>query len=176
MVAFNLDEFKSNFEGGAKQYLFYIKPNIPGGVITMEKSTYLVMTSQLPGRNIEEVIAPWQGMDYKYAGKSTWDAWECTFRVDRLAKIRTAFEKWSNQIHDPVTNIRTLPAAYVADQYAQLLDENGSPIVTYKLIDAWPSAMTAIDLDYAGTEGAQFSITFTYQYYTMEEGGNTAGL
>lgn len=175
MAGFTLEEFKSNFQGGAKSYLFYIKPTIPATSINTERSTYLVMSGTLPGRSFEESVASWQGMDFKSAGKSMWDNWDITFRVDRNADIRDAFEEWTLRIHNPETNIRALPNEYMEDQIVQLLNENGSPITTYKLHDAWPQVVSAIDLDYAGTEVATFTVTFTYQYYTKSKGGILAG-
>lgn len=173
-MAFTLEEFKSNFEGGAKQYLFYIKPSIPSGIGT-EEATYMVSTGMLPGRSFEEEIASWQGMDYKIAGKSTFETWDVTFRVDRQARIRHAFEQWMDLIHNPVTNIRSMPSEYMEDQIAQLLDETGTPILTYKLHDAWPSNLATVDLDYAGSEIATFTVTFTFQYYTFVDDATIAG-
>lgn len=172
-MAFTLEDFKANFEGGAKQYLFYIKPTIPG--IGTEEATYMVSTGALPGRSFEEEIASWQGMDFKVAGKSTFETWDVTFRVDRNANIRYAFEEWMNRIHDPITNIRSLPRDYMEDQIAQLLDETGSVILTYKIHDAWPSNLATVDLDYAGSEIATFTVTFTYQYYTYINDATIAG-
>ena len=173
MAGFTLEEFKSNFEGGAKQYLFYIKPEIPG--IGTEKATYMVSTGALPGRSFEEEITSWQGMDYKLAGKSTFETWDITFRIDREADIRYSFEDWMKLIHNPETNIRSMPSEYMRDQVAQLLNENGNPILTYKLHDAWPSNLATVDLDYAGSEIATFTVTFTYQYYTYVNDGTIAG-
>jgi len=173
-MGFNLDSFKANFEGGAKQYLFYIKPSLPAGM-TVEKATYLVMSSNLPGRTFEQSLAPWQGLDYKYAGKQTFADWDVTFRVDRKADIRMAFEKWCDMIHNTETNIRALPSTYMRPQTAQLLDHEGTPILTYTLIDAWPLTVAQIDLDYAGTDTAMFTVTFSYQYYKMEQGATSAG-
>lgn len=174
MAGFTLEEFKSNFEGGSKNYLFYIKPTIPTGIST-ERATYLVSTGSLPGRIFEEEITPWQGMDFKAAGKTSFENWDITFRVDREAKIRTAFEEWMNKIHNPQTNVRAVPQEYMEDQTAQLLGLDGSPTITYKLHDAWPSSLSTVDLDYGGSEIATFTVTFTYLWYEMSEGGTLAG-
>lgn len=174
MAGFTLEEFKSNFEGGAKQYLFYIKPDIPSG-IGVERATYMVSAGSIPGRSFEEEIASWQGMDFKMAGKSTFETWDITFRVDREASIRYAFEQWMNLIHDPESNQRSTPNQYMRDQIAQLLNESGVPILTYKLHDAWPSNVATVDLDYAGSEIATFTVTFTYQWYEVRKGATIAG-
>jgi len=173
-VGFNLDDFKANFQGGAKSYLFYCKPNLPDG-ITTERSTYLVMTTNLPGRQFEANIASWQGIDFKTAGKQTYADWDVNFRVDKNADIRWAFEKWCDTIHNIKTNRRTLPAAYMRNQIVQLLDHAGIPILTYTLVDAWPMTVAQIELDYAGTDTAMFTVTFSYQYYTLEKGATSAG-
>jgi len=172
MPSFDLESFKSNFSGGARSYLFYFLPLFPGiiaGGITQEKASYLVRTTSLPETTFEEIITPWQGFDFKFAGKHTYSPLEVEFNVDRNADIRTAYEDWINLIHDPETNQWAPLEEYMVNQAILLLDYDGQPVMDYKLIYAWPSTVGPVTLDYAGTETAMFSVTFTYAYHTVNK-------
>jgi hypothetical protein len=164
---FNIDKFRSNFQAGARQYLFYMRPNMPVNGFDPNKSIYLVRSTNLPEATLEETMVNWQGYDYKMASKYTYADWEVTFNVDIQADIHKWFTKWMELTHNSETNVHGLPAEYMADQRVQLLDLNGDPIITYLLLGAWPGTVGAIDLDYSGTEVAQFPVTFKYQRHEI---------
>ena len=167
-IGFNLDQFKAKFKGGARSYLFLYKPIFPGGVgdITSEDAQYLVRTATLPETTLEEIIVNWQGYDWKLPGKYTYTDFTVTFNVDVKAKIRFAWEKWMTLIHDPETNVHALPEEFLVDQHITLLGYDGNPIMSYKLLHAWPKMIGPITLDYAAAEVAQFDVTLTYAYHT----------
>jgi hypothetical protein len=170
---FNIEAFKSRFSGGARGYLFYFLPRFPAGIsvggMDSDTVTYLVKTTSLPENTKDEGIIPWQGMDFKYASKSTFTDFTVNFNVDRKAKIRVLYENWMDLIHNPVTNEFSPIDVYMVDQRVQLLDYDGSPTVTYTLFNAWPKTLGPIELDYAGTEVAMFDVTFTYTHHKVEE-------
>lgn len=172
MPNFNLENFKANFEGGARSYLFYYIPRFPGGVLqgglTSEKTSYLVRTTSLPENTLEETIVNWQGMDFKFAAKHTYTDFTVTFNVDKDANILKTFESWIDIIHNPATNEYGNISSYMADQRLKLLDYNGDAVIDYVLYYAWPKTIGAVTLDYASTDTAQFDVTFSYQYHTYE--------
>lgn len=173
LVGFNIDEFKSRFRGGALQNLFLFRINWPNNSnfgISTEDAQYLVRSTQLPDTTMEEVLVNWQGFDYKLPGKYTYSPFEVVFNVDVNANLHYAFTQWQKLIHDPKTNIKAEPAQFFADQVLYLLNYEGDPIITYKLVHAWPSVVGATTLDYATTDVAQFPVTFTYQYHEIFKG------
>jgi hypothetical protein len=64
----------------------------------------------------------------------------------------------------------------VAVWYSELLavhqlDRNGATIKTYKFIDAFPTAISAIGLDYEQQNAIeQFDVEFTYNFFTSNTG------
>ena len=170
MPGFDIESFKANFEGGARSYLFYYRPNFPVGVSVTDtdKVTYLVRTASLPATNIEEGVMNWQGFDFKFGTKSTFEDMTITFSVDIKAKVRRVWEDWMKLIHNPLTNKFGRINSYMAlgDQRLQLLDYDGTPVMEYKLHLAWPKTVGAVTLDYASTEVAQFDVTLSYAYHT----------
>ena len=177
MPNFDIESFKSNFEGGARSYLFYFRPNFPSGVsvTSTDKVTYLVRTATLPATTLEEGIANWQGLDLKFATKSTFEDMTITFSVDIEAKVRKVWEDWMRLIHDPVTNRFGRLGDYLADQRLQLLDYDGTVVMEYILHMAWPKTVGSVTLDYASTEVAQFDVTLSYGYHTVVYNKSSSG-
>ena len=165
MPNFNIDSFKANFVNGAKQYLFYIYLDNPIASGNMDKNVYLVSASSLPEGTIDPIETQWQGQTYKFGSTHTFADWNVTFKVDAKARIRTEFEDWQKIIHDPETNIHGNPSDYMRTQKITMLDGVGTPIKSKLLVDAWPTTMSEITLDYASKEIATFDVTFSYLYY-----------
>lgn len=170
MPDFNIDNFKANFVGGARSYLFYYIPRFPGGIndITLDQTSYLVRTTTLPENTLEETIVNWQGFDFKFAAKNTYTDFTVTFNVDKKANVRKQFENWMKLIHNPETNEFGAIENYMVDQRVRLLDYDGSKVMDYILYNAWPKTIGAVTLDYASTDTAQFDLTFSYTHHIHE--------
>lgn len=183
LESFNIEQYKSRFGDGAKASLFYYRPQWPAGIdtdITQEDAMYLVRSTQIPSTTIETGTLNWQGFDYKYATKQTYNTITVSFNVDLQAKIRLQFEKWMNLMHNPVTNIYATSSQYMQDQTLQMVGYSAENLLEFKLHHAFPTEIGQITLDYSTPEVAQFDITLTYQYHTVsqsETGGaqNTPG-
>ena len=166
MPQFNLDAFLSNFKGGTRANWFYFLPTFPFGG-NAEQTSYLVRSTTTPSVTYEEMIASWQGFDAKYAGRKTYEQFTVTFNTDINADVYKSYNRWSDQIRNSETGAYTLPDAYFGDQVLQLLNNIGAPIMTYTLIDAWPSLVGGAALDYQNGETLQFDVTFSYQYHKV---------
>jgi hypothetical protein len=167
-MGFNLDDFKSNFETGARAYLFYVRPVFPNALGFTAQATYLVKSATLPASTLEEIPVNWQGADYKIAGKRTFAPWAITFIVDKQALIQKYFLDWMNNILDPTTNIHGMPGQYFQTQEVWLLGNSGQPILKYQLKYAWPQEVGAVSLDYATNDLATFDVNFSYQYHVTD--------
>ena len=175
---FNIEGFKAGFGDGAKSSLFYYQhswpPLLPDAPITEQQAIFLVKTAQMPSTALEEVTINWQGFDWKFAGKHTYTDVTITFNVDLNASVRMLFERWSNLVHDPVTNFYTLHSEHMRDQKLQMIGYQGQVILEFTLHDAWPKEVGQIAVDYSSTEVATFDVTFTYSYHEVtftETGG-----
>lgn len=173
MPGFDIESFRSKFQAGARQYLFYVKPLFPVGIgADTDTATYLVRTASLPETTLEEILVNWQGFDYKMAGKLTFVDWTVTYNVDKDADISKWYLEWSRLILDPTTNVHGSPVDYMVDQQVELLGLDGEPTLKYKLIGAWPKVIGPVTLDYAAADVAQFDITWSYQYHVVDTGVN----
>jgi len=67
-----LNEFKNQVGELARSYLFYVKLMGPSGGVTIPTNQkYLVKSSTVPSSTIEEILVPFQGGNFKFAGVST---------------------------------------------------------------------------------------------------------
>jgi hypothetical protein len=173
MGTFDLEGFKTGFEGGARGYLFMYEPNASSPLGNQNRK-YLVRATSMPETSEEEIIVNWQGMDFKMSGKKTFNDWTVTFNTDYNALIRIEFEKWSNFVHltmkgGKYTNIYGKPIDYMFDQKLSMLGYEGERILDVHLIDAWPKSVGAITLDYSAQDVAQFDVTFSYQSHEIDK-------
>lgn len=169
MAEFNIEHFRANFRDGARGYLFYVKPQFPADIGSdANRAIYLVRSTSLPASTLEEVIVPWQGYDYKLAGKYTFEDWTVTFNCDADADIYTWYMSWMKRIHDPTSNEHGHPSDYMVDQIVQLLNTRGQVILQYKLVNAWIGSIGAMELAYDSTEIAQFEVSFKYMYHVID--------
>lgn len=170
MPRFDIDSYRSNFQGGARAYLFYFKPIFPAEITgNTDIATYLVRATSLPETSIDEIPLAWQGFDFKVAGKYTYTDWNVTFNCDADAAILGTFHDWLRLIHDPTDNKYRSPSKYMIDQQLELLSLTGEPITKYKMVGMWPKVIGNSSLDYSNNEVVQFDITFAYIYHTMDK-------
>lgn len=164
----NIDAFKTQFETGARSYLFYFEPNFPAGVPTLNNARFLVKTANMPSSTIDENVTQWQGFDYKTAGKRTYNNLTCTFNVDIYANIRKSFLMWQDLILNPINNRHAMPSQYFKEQSLYLLNpKDFTTALVYTLNFAWPSNVGDLQLDMSQTtDFATFDVEFTYTYFT----------
>lgn len=197
-INFDLASYKNKFLGGAKQYLFYAVFTFPGPSTTTSSSSfsnllkpllstfgsgstgdiipYLVRTTSLPDSSFEDIQIPYPGHTFRMAGIRSYGDWPVSFNVDEKGVILKAFNDWHTKIYDPVTKTYSEPDVYMKDQHLFLVDGTGSSIKQYKLINAWPKVISPTSLDYASTDIATMDVTFSYQYYTIEDTPPTSAL
>jgi len=165
MPGFNIDSFKSNFQDGARAYLFYVFINNPVSGTGTDRTAYMVRSSSLPESTITPIEVPYQGMSYKLGGTHEYADWTVTFIVDMFAQIHKDFKRWQRMIHDPQTNIHGLPAMYMQDQEVWHLNQLGVPINRIKLVGAWPTSVGEVALSHDSKEISTFDVTFSYMYH-----------
>ena len=169
MPGLHVNDLKANTGAFARAYMFNIYfDTAPVGAIANRSTSYLVRSTSLPEGSITALEVPWQGQVYKFGSTHEFAEWECTFNVDANADIRKNMIEWQRQIHDPATNIQGVPADYFGEIRVEHLNTNGDPIMIYLLHQAWPSSVATLDLAHDSKEVAQFSVTFTYNWYTTE--------
>ncbi len=173
-MAFNVQQFRASLQfDGARASLFEVIMNLPpaaGFTAIDQEVRFKARATSLPGDNINSVSVPYFGREIKVAGTRTFPDWSFTVINDENFLIRNNLELWMSGLNSHVNNLRNPILAtsnlYQADAYVTQFAKTGEPIKTYRIVGAFPTDVSAIDLDWsAGDQIEEFSVTLSYQWW-----------
>lgn len=175
----NISDFKSQLiGGGARANQFRVELAFPSyvsaGPIVGIKSQFLCKAAQLPASTLDNVPVQYRGRAVNFAGERTFAPWTISIYNDTDFAIRNAMEQWSNGIQNLTASTgRTNPRDYQVDLLVHQLDRNGATVKTYKFVDAYPTEVGSIALDFDTTNAIEiFDVSFTYNYWTSNTATN----
>jgi len=167
----NINDFKAKLAGGgARSNQFKVTMPFPGYAQVggeIEDLAFLCTTTTIPAMSVGNINVPFRGRQIKIAGDRTFADWSITVLNDTNFKLRNAFERWQNGINNMTDNEGlTNPVDYQVDCFVDHLDRNGNTIKSYTLRGLFPTAISAIDLNYDEAAAVEeFTATFNYQYF-----------
>jgi len=177
-----IDNFKGKLVGGgARPNLFKALVNFPIGVgASTELASFMIKGASLPASVIAPIEVPFRGRKLKIAGDRTFEPWTITVINDTGMEIRRAFERWMHLINSNVENVSNFQGkdpvtgslGYMADMEVIQLDRSGTESGThkYQIIQAFPTNVSAIDLNYETNDQIEeFTVELTYQYWTSAD-------
>jgi len=169
----NISDFKAQMTGGgARPNQFRVDLSFPSyvsaGSLTGIRSQFLCKAAQLPASTIDNAQVFYRGRQVKLAGERTFIPWSITVYNDVSFAVRNALEQWSDGImNHSQTDGRTNPTDYQVDLLVTQLDRNGAAIKSYTFRDAYPTAISPVQLDYDANNVIEtFDIEWTYNYWT----------
>ena len=178
MSVLNVNDFSKQLKGGgARANLFKVGLVSPVGDLN-EISKYLVKAAQLPGSTVAPIEVPFRGRFLKISGDRTFEPWTVTVMNDTGFTIRRNLERWMSLINNHEDNQGVTDTDdYFADMSVAQLDRNGEVLREYKIIGAWPSDLSPIDVSFDNSNQIEeYQVTFQYQYWVteglFENGGN----
>ena len=173
----NIADFKAQMiGGGARPNQFRVELTFPSyvtlGVVAGARAQILCKAAQLPASTIETLPVLYRGRPVNFAGERTFQPWTVTVYNDTTFGIRNALEQWQSGIQNyNTTSGRTNPTDYQVDLSVHQLDRNGAIIKSYKFVDAFPTTISAIGLDYEQQNAIeQFDVEFQYNFFTSATG------
>ena len=160
-------------------------PKATWGKTEQEDFSILCKAANLPASNIASIDVPFRGRTLKVAGDRTIDNWTVTVINDEDFRMRNAMEAWMNSIARLSNNTgATNPDSYMVDAVVHQLgrgysnnkhskknsdtagDTNVTPLKSYKFIDIFPVAVSAIDLSYDSSDTIEeFTVEFAVQSF-----------
>ena len=176
MAILQVDAFRGRMAGGgARANLFEVNVNYPGlsGGDT-ELTNFMCRATQLPGVAMNPVEVPFRGRMVKFPGDRTFEDWTMTVYNDQNFAVRDAVETWMNAMNSHITNVGVAVdnagyGTYLADIDINQLNESGSTVKKYKLRNAFPTSVSAIELSYDQTTSIEeFTVTLAYDYWTND--------
>jgi hypothetical protein len=178
----NISDFKAQLiGGGARANQFRVELSFPtyvaAGPIVGLKTQFLCKAAQLPASIVENVPIQYRGRAVNIAGERTFTPWTITVYNDTDFAIRNAMESWSNGVQNLAsTNGRVNPRDYQVDLQVHQLDRNGATVKSYTFVDAYPTEISAITLDFDQANTVEtFDATFVYNYWTSNTSGTGNG-
>ena len=166
--------------------------NITSSQNLTTQAEFMVKTAQIPASNIGTIEVPYRGRMLKVAGDRTFEPWSVTVVNDGEFQIRQAFETWSRGINALTENVAQLGyganggASYCVDMTVFQLSRDGQKpdktpanpnkpgtdgmdvVRAYKFYDAWPSAISSIDLSFeANDQIEEFTVEFQYNFFEV---------
>lgn len=169
----NISDFKAQLTGGgARANQFRVQITFPSfvnlGIVAGLQTQFLCKSAQLPASTVENFGVQYRGRAVNFAGERSFAPWTIQVYNDTNFNIRNAMEQWSNGIQNlAATTGLTNPRDYQVDLAVHQLDRNGATVKTYNFIDAYPTEVGSIELDYDTVNSIEtFPITFQYNYWT----------
>jgi len=173
----NIADFKAQMlGGGARPNQFRVELTFPSfvtlGAVASQRAQFLCKAAQLPASTIENIGVLYRGRPVNFAGERTFQPWTVTVYNDTTFGIRNALEQWQSGIQNyDTTDGRVNPTDYQVDLAVHQLDRSGAIIKTYNFIDAYPTTVAAIGLDYEQQNAIeQFDVEFQYNFFTSATG------
>lgn len=161
-MGINIEDFKSALTNGYRPNLYQME------ILGMpEKFVFLCKATQIPGKNIGIVLAPYLGMQAKLAGDVTFEDLTVTVIMDNDFAVRNGLEVWMETIKANEAAIGLESALYKRVGNVVALDNEGDEIAEYTFVGIWPSSIAPVDLSYETNDTlAEYTVTFSYDYWT----------
>lgn len=167
MAKMSADSLRNNITNPARSYLWEVLVPTP---LQGDAETYLLraQTTTMPERSFGEILIPYkQSAGIKFPGKLAYPhTWDITFIEGEDRKILQSFYDWCNDIIDDKTNTGSI--IIKTDLYLHLLDTDGSVALKIKLTGCYPQRMSDVPLDYSAEDPIKFTITFSYDKWTID--------
>lgn len=132
-----------------------------------DKWPYLVKSTALPDISLEEIVIPYQHLDYKMAGITRYGDWSVTFYLDDEHHLLGRLRAWQRLAHGMAdssfddTNTHYPIADYRQHQEVHLINYSGQVLTSCILKHCWPKTIGQVSLDYASGEIATVDVTFS---------------
>ena len=186
-MAFSVSDFKTKGirKGGARSAHFAVELHYPTTISNSSlQSNFLIKGASIPASSVGAYDVFFQGKAIKVAGDRTFDTWETTIINDEDFALRKVLEKWIDLISDPKLNTRDTKfasvnkkegenAGYKKDIKVIQYNKNGTEGPHYHFRGAFPTALSAIALDWASADIQEYTCTWTYDSWDQERSHGT---
>lgn len=178
-MAFNIDDFKSGFQGGTRQNRFFVEGIIPFSNGNLSK--FHITTTQIPPMSTVATEYNYFGRKVYYPGEKQFSTWSVIVLddTDTNGNLWKKFQSWQNSINNHTTNNSSIispTATYKASDWKiRHLNLNGSEeeadiLKTFILHGCWPKTIEPIAFNMGNVNSLnRFSVIFVYDY--IEIGG-----
>ena len=174
-MAFSIDTFTSKFlKGGALASLFKAKLLSTKGTsnsTSIGDFEFLCKATTLPGDTIDVATVTYMGRGINIPSNRAAVQWTTTIYNDEGMEIRNHIESWMEQLNSHRTNVRAANKirinSYTGTLEVQTFGKEGHGNLkkSYEFIDAWPSAVGEITVDWETNDIQTYDITWEFSYW-----------
>ena len=182
---FSIDDFTSRFkQGGALASLFKAKLLSTKGSADSSSTAdfeFLCKATTLPGDTIDVATVTYMGRGINIPSNRAAVQWTTTVYNDEGMEIRNNIESWMEQLNSHKTNIRaaamTQIQSYTGTLKVKTFGKASSSVIkkSYEFIDAWPSAVGEITVDWETNDIQTYDVTWEFSYWRSNQSNTGFG-
>lgn len=147
-------------------YLFQVILQKIEGFADPSLITYFVSATASPTETSGTITVPWMNSEIKIAGQTKYAEWTVTVRDDANSVAYNYFKMWRRLVYKTATGQSNVPKNYKYSVDLYLLNNCGEPGDRgYQLVNAWPTVIGSMTLDYATEAIITFPITIQYDEF-----------
>jgi hypothetical protein len=169
-----LKEFISNVRDGmAKSAHFAVMVNLPSAMAIenlfknkIAKVMLFCEQAALPGISLGTSPVRSFGEFKEVPYEKLYEPITLNFYVDKDMIVKYMFDIWMDRIQDTQTRIHTWPKKYKSRIDIFTYDTNNNRKYRVRLNEAYPKAVSAIQLDYNSKDVMRIQVQFSYKYLT----------
>ena len=174
MASFSIDSFTSKLKGGgALASLFEAELTTTKGPVqpsAVNDFNFLCKATTLPGDTIDVATVTYMGRGINIPSNRAAVQWTTTVYNDEGMEIRNNIESWMEQLNSHKTNVRaaamTQIQSYTGTLKVKTFGKAGTVIPkSYEFIDAWPSAIGEITVDWETNDIQTYDVTWEFSYW-----------
>ena len=179
---FSIDAFTSRFkQGGALASLFkaeLLSTKGLTGIIT--DFEFLCKATTLPGDTIDVATVAYMGRSINIPSNRAAVQWTTTVYNDEDMAIRNNIENWMEQLNSHSTNKRAAGMQRILDYTGtltveQLTKTDVGASKMYTFVNAWPSAVGEITVDWETNDIQTYDVTWEFSYWKSTQSGVGGG-
>ena len=185
MAGFSIDTFTAKLKaGGALASLFEAELTTTKGpqqASSIQDFKFLCKSTTLPGDTIETASVTYMGRGINIPANRAAATWETTIYNDEGMEIRNNIESWMEQLNSHKTNVRAANMSkinsYTGTLKVKTFDKAGSSALTksYVFVDAWPSAVGEITVDWETNDIQTYDVTWEFSYWRSAQSNTGYG-
>ena len=174
-MSFSIDAFTSKLKaGGALASLFEAELTKSRGEV-FDADTgdfkFLCKATTLPGDTIDVATVTYMGRGINIPSNRAAVQWATTIYNDEGMEVRNHVENWMQQLNSHRTNVRASGKSKIYSytgtlKVATFAKEGGtSEKKIYEFLNAWPSAVGEITVDWETNDIQTYDITWEFSYW-----------
>ena len=180
-MSFSIDAFTSKLAaGGALASLFEAELTTSKGTedsAAIQDFKFLCKATTLPGDTIDVATVTYMGRGINIPSNRAAVQWTTSVYNDEGMEIRNNIESWMEQLNSHKSNVRasamTQIQSYTGTLKVKTFGKASSTQImkSYEFMDAWPSAIGEITVDWETNDIQTYDVTWEYSYWKSQQSG-----